>query len=285
MAADLPVAAGTGPPDPPLTPARIQAALTTRRFGHPVQTYAAVGSTNDLARAAAQAGAPEGLLVVADVQEAGRGRRGHVWRAPPGGAILASLLLRPRTPLDEGFGATMLLALAVMRAGQAFGVPAALKWPNDVLVGSRKLAGILAEASISAGALEYVVVGFGVNVGFDPAMLGLGASATSLNAELGGAAPDRAAVLARILAEAETRYTAWQAGDYDALWTEWRAALVTLGQAVRIALGAGEVITGTALRVQRDGVLVVETEEGERRVPAGTILSAEDADERNSGSY
>ena len=101
------------------------------------------------------------------------------------------------------------------------------------------------------------------------------------SAELGGAIPDRAVVLARTLAEAEARYAAWQAGDYDTLWTEWRDALVTLGQAVRIALGAGEIITGTALRVQRDGVLVVETKEGERRVPAGTILSAEDADGDN----
>ena len=272
------------PVDAPLSPARIQAALTTRRFGHPIETYGVVSSTNDLARAAAVAGAPEGLLIVADVQEAGRGRRGHTWQAPPGGAILASLLLRPRTPLAEGFGPTMLLALAVMRAAQAFGVPAGLKWPNDVLVGPRKLAGILAEASVQSGRLDYVVVGFGVNVGFDPAALGLGARATSLSAELGGAPLDRAAVLARILAEAEARYAAWQAGGYVALWTEWRDALTTLGQTVRIELGAGEIITGTALRVQMDGVLVVETAEGERRVPAGTILSAEDAEEQGENT-
>lgn len=262
--------------DPPLTPDRIHAALTTHTFGQRIEAYERVSSTNDLARAAAARGAPEGLLVVADVQEAGRGRRGQAWQAPAGGAILASLLLRPQTPLTEAFAPTMLLALAIMRTAQALGVDAGLKWPNDVLVGGRKLAGILAEGTTRAGFLDFVVMGFGVNVGFDPAPLGLGDRATSLQRVLGGPAPDRAAVLGRILLEAEKRYRAWQAGSYPALWAEWQAALLTLGTEVRIEAGEGEIITGPALRVEYDGALVVATGLGERRVVAGTLLSSSD---------
>ena len=266
---------GTPTPDPPLTPERIAAHLTTRIFGHTIETYTVVPSTNDLARAAAVRGAAEGLLVVADMQEAGRGRRGRTWAALPGGAILASLLLRPQTPLTEAFAPTMLLALAIMRAAQALGVPAGLKWPNDVLVRGRKLAGILAEGTTRAGFLDYVVMGFGVNVDVDPGALGLADRATSLRQELGAATPDRAAVLGRILLEAEKRYRSWQAGGYAALWAEWQAALTTLNTDVRIEVGPGEIVTGTALRVEYDGALVVATGIGERRVVAGTLLSPE----------
>lgn len=262
-------------PDSPLTAARISAHRTTHIFGQLIETYARVRSTNDLARAAAEAGVPEGLLVVADEQEAGRGRRGRVWQAPAGGAILASLLLRPQTPLTEGFAPTMLLGLAIMRAAQAWGVPAGLKWPNDVLVGGRKLAGILAEGTTRAGFLDFVVMGFGVNVGFDPVPLGLGDRATSFQRELGGPAPDRAAVLGRILVEAEKRYRTWQAGGYATLWAEWEAALTTLGTLVRVEVGENEIVTGTALRVEYDGALVVATGLGEQRVVAGTLLRSE----------
>jgi BirA family biotin operon repressor/biotin-[acetyl-CoA-carboxylase] ligase len=97
--------------------------------------------------------------------------------------------LRPQTPLTEAFAPTMLLGLAIQRTAQGLGVPAGLKWPNDVLVGGRKLAGILAEGTTRAGFLDYVVMGFGLNVSFDPAALGLGDRATSLQIELGGGGP------------------------------------------------------------------------------------------------
>jgi BirA family biotin operon repressor/biotin-[acetyl-CoA-carboxylase] ligase len=245
-------------------------------FGQAIETYPVVSSTNDRARAAAARGAAEGLLVVADVQEAGRGRRGRVWQAPAGGAVLASLLLRPQTPLTEAFAPTMLLGLAIQRTAQRLGVPAVLKWPNDVLVGGRKLAGILAEGTTRAGFLDYVVMGFGLNVGFDPAALGMGDRATSLQLELDGAAPDRAAVLGRILLEAEKRSRAWQAGGYATLWSEWAAALTTLNTQVWVEVAAGEILTGLARRVEYDGALIVATPEGERRVMAGTILRTED---------
>ena len=246
----------------------------TGRFGRPIIRHAQVGSTNDLAREAARAGAAEGLLILADEQVAGRGQRGRLWLAPPGGAILASLLLRPHTPLVEMFAPTMILGLAVQAAARAWGAPAVLKWPNDVLCRGRKLAGILCEAAVSGGRVEWVVAGFGVNVAFDPAAVGLTDLATSLQVEIPGPPPDREAVLARILAEAEARYDRWQAGDYLAVWTEWQAALVTLGQTVTVDSGDGGIVRGTALRVAPDGALVLATATGEQRVVAG-VLSVE----------
>jgi BirA family transcriptional regulator, biotin operon repressor / biotin---[acetyl-CoA-carboxylase] ligase len=259
-------------PRAPLSGARIAAGLTTRAFGRPVEYHARVGSTNDLARERAGAGAPEGLLVVSDEQTAGRGRRGQRWLAPPGGAILASLLLRPRFATDDAFAPTMILGLAVCVAARAWGAPAVLKWPNDVFCGGRKLAGILCEMAFSGGRAEFVVAGFGVNVGFDPRAVGLDGVATSLSAAIAGAPPGRVAVLDRILGEAETRYGAWQAGGYEALWQEWRDALVTLGAVARVDPGDGAILTGLATRVEHDGALVLDTATGERRVVAGSVL-------------
>ena len=260
--------------DAPLDADRLRPLLTTALFGRVIEAFPTIGSTNDRARVAALAGAPEGLLVMADAQTAGRGRRGRTWLAPPGGAILASVLLRPMAPPAEAFATTMIFALAARAAARAWGVPATLKWPNDVLVGPRKLAGILAEAGTTGERLDYIVVGFGVNVAFDPAALGLEAVATSLAAEGGGAAPDRAAVLACILAEAEARYRIWQAGDDDAVWREWAAALTTPGKPVRVEVAPDQIVSGTALRVERDGALIVRTAEGsETRVVAGTVLA------------
>ncbi|HET7076917.1 MAG TPA: biotin--[acetyl-CoA-carboxylase] ligase [Chloroflexia bacterium] len=255
-----------------LTPEGIAAQLSTRSFGRVLEYLPQTGSTNDVAREQARAGAPEGLLVVTDEQLRGRGRRGRIWTAPPGSAILASVVLRPQTPLAEAFAPTMIFALAVRAAARAWGAPAGLKWPNDVLCRGRKLAGILCEMPLTGGVAEFVVAGFGVNVDLDPESLGPGVVATSLRQEIAGPLPARAAVLARILAEAETRYARWQAGGYAAIWAEWRDALTTLGSYVRIDPGDGALIEGTALQVGPDGTLFVRTAAGEQAVIAGTVL-------------
>ncbi len=255
-----------------LSPESIAARLNTRSFGRVLEYLPQTGSTNDVARERARAGAPEGLLVVADEQLSGRGRRGRTWAAPPGSAILASVVLRPQTPLAEAFAPTMIFALAVQVAARAWGAPAGLKWPNDVLCRGRKLAGILCEMTLTGGVAEFVVAGFGVNVDLEPDALGLGAVATSLRQEIAAPLPTREAVLARILAEAEVRYMRWQAGGYTAIWAEWRDALTTLGSYVRIDPGDGVLIEGTALHVAPDGTLLVRTAAGEQAVIAGTVL-------------
>ena len=255
-----------------LSPESIAARLTTRCFGRALEYLPQTGSTNDVAREQARAGAAEGLLVVTGEQLRGRGRRGRTWVAPPGSAILASVVLRPQTPLAEAFAPTMIFALAVQAAARAWGAPAGLKWPNDVLCRGRKLAGILCEMTLTGGIAEFVVAGFGVNIDLEPDALGLGAVATSLRQEIAGPLPTREEVLVRILAEAEARYTRWQAGAYGAIWAEWRAALTTLGSYVRIDPGDGALIEGTALHVAPDGALIVRTGAGEQAVIAGTVL-------------
>jgi BirA family biotin operon repressor/biotin-[acetyl-CoA-carboxylase] ligase len=229
------------------------------KFGRLCEYYPRIGSTMDRARELALAGAAEGALVLADEQVRGRGQRGREWVAPPGSAILASLLLRPHCPAEEMFAPTMILGCAIRAAVRAWGAPAVLKWPNDVLCRGRKLAGILCEMSLGAAGPDFLIAGFGVNIDLDPAVLRLETEATSLRWEITGPLPDRAVLLDQILVEAEMRYERWQAGNYMAIWEEWRAVLATLGRRVRIDLGAGALLEGEAVRVERAGGLIVVT--------------------------
>jgi BirA family biotin operon repressor/biotin-[acetyl-CoA-carboxylase] ligase len=239
-------------------------------------------STNADALALARSGDPEGIVVVADHQTAGRGRRGRSWSAPPGASLLWSVLLRPPAAVMEA--TTMAVAVAVAEAvEEVAGVAAGLKWPNDlVLRGTdggpdRKLGGILAEADWPAGsdvAAGYrrpsprqrvvVVVGVGLNVNW-PADLPdeLADSATALN-HVTGRPVDREDLLVAILRRLDRHYGALVAGDRAAVFDAWRARSATLGRRVRVDLGPDDV-EGTAVDVTDDGHLVVETDEGSRR--------------------
>jgi BirA family biotin operon repressor/biotin-[acetyl-CoA-carboxylase] ligase len=193
-------------PDPRLTD-RFATALPGGRLAGPVLAFASVGSTQAVARQLAAAGTPEGTLVVADHQAAGRGQRGRAWLAPPGTGLLFSLVLRPPLPPARWPELTMTAAAAVAAAVGDAGAPAAhVKWPNDVLVGERKLAGVLAEGVV--GSDSFVVLGIGVNVGQQPHDWPheLAGRAVSL-AEL-GVPVDRAVVLAAVLGRLAAAYDA-----------------------------------------------------------------------------
>ena len=173
----------------------------------PVEWHEVVVSTNDVARERARAGGPEWTVVLADRQTGGRGRQGRSWASPPGGLYL-SLVLRPRT--DAVALLPLAAGVAVAEVATEHGVRAELKWPNDVLVHGRKLAGILAEASSSTGGVEWVVLGIGMNVTLDVTTLGPPATdvATSFQLET-GTAPGIEEVAAGVL----SRLSVW----YDAL--------------------------------------------------------------------
>jgi len=259
-----------------LNPSQIQTALTTQVFGRNLVILPRTGSTNDVAKGLAAQGAPEGAVVVADEQTAGRGRMGRRWSAPPGACLLCSILFRPDLPVTQAQRLTMLCAVAMADAVvQVTGLQAALKWPNDLIVRSpnwEKLAGLLAETGVRGEQLEFVVVGIGVNVNVGvEALPSLAPGAASILAQT-GRETDRAALLTALLAGVEARYARLQAGEDPRL--EWSARLATLGQVVEAATSDG-VLTGVAESVDRDGALLLRTPDGRlHRLVAGDVTLA-----------
>lgn len=234
-------------------------------------------STNRVVLDLARAGAPEGVVVVADHQTAGRGRLGRVWQAPPGASLLVTVLLRPNLPAPDAHLVTIAAALAAADACAAVaGVRPSLKWPNDLVVErdgrTRKLAGILAESVVSGGRIDAVALGMGLNVQW-PAELpdDLADIATALNHEAGHDI-GRDDVLAAWLEALGARYgRLGSTGGAEALLAAYRAACVTLGREVRVEL-AFETLLGVAADVTREGHLVVDTDGGRRVVTAGDVV-------------
>ncbi len=241
----------------------------TMRFMKIVRRNSVV-STMDECRALFAAGAGEITVVTAEEQTGGRGRVGRAWYSPPGGAIYVSILLTPRIAPRSANQLTMLGALAVLDAVEPelpFGVSAGIKWPNDVLIDGRKLAGVLVETALLGDAIEYCVIGIGVNVDADfaNAPVEVRERATSLRG-VGVRAPDRERILVRLLASVERRYAELQTRPpFD----EYRSRLLTLG--TQVTVSGAEQIHGLALRIEDDGALVLQTIDGERRVRFGDL--------------
>lgn len=211
------------------------------RLGRPLYYYAEVASSNDTLKEKAAAGAPEGCVVVAGAQTAGRGRRGRKWLSLPGQGAYFSLLLRPRWPASEAPFISFFAAVAVARALEHLRIGAVnLKWPNDVLVKGKKIGGVLIEPRVSAGRLEFVVVGIGVNIlhrAEDLAALG---GATSCYLE--GLNVDGEDVIARIIAEFDLCYYLIQRGDKEAIVREWSQRSVGRGAADHLPAASADKI-------------------------------------------
>ncbi|MGI8662376.1 MAG: biotin--[acetyl-CoA-carboxylase] ligase [Acidimicrobiales bacterium] len=258
-----------------------RAALAPTRFGD-VRWVAETGSTNADAMALARAGAPEGVVVVADHQTAGRGRQGREWTAPPGSSLLATILLRP--PVAVAGLVTMAVALAGADAvTDVAGFAPRLKWPNDLVWpgdgsgADRKLAGVLAEAdwparvaaaggatSGAADAQVVVAVGIGLNVNWPAALPDELTDVAIACNHVAGRSVERQAILVALLQHLEAGYRdllADHAGE--GLLVRWRDRSSTLGRRVRVELGDRELV-GTAVDVTREGHLLLETTRGER---------------------
>jgi BirA family biotin operon repressor/biotin-[acetyl-CoA-carboxylase] ligase len=264
----------------PLSAAALSAALTgPGRLWRDVTVRAETGSTNSDLLAAARDGAPEGTVLAAEVQTAGRGRLDRRWICPPRAALSFSVLLRPDGVPAAARGWIPLLAGVAVAAGlraQA-GLDARLKWPNDVLVGGAKIAGILAEQAGDA-----IVLGIGINVTTRRDELPV-PHATSV--VLAGAAPDREQLLVAVLGELETWYRRWVAavaagpavlagpgGDPAGLRAEYLRLSATVGQQVRVSMPGGKLVTGRAGDVDATGRLVVGTASGPVAVSAGDVV-------------
>jgi BirA family biotin operon repressor/biotin-[acetyl-CoA-carboxylase] ligase len=249
------------------------------RWGLPaVHLFERAGSTNDVARALAESGAPAGTTVIAEEQVAGRGRGGKGWQSPPGVGVWLSMVLRPRTLAAPGL-LPILVGLAAAEALDPFASPAtvSIKWPNDLQLAGRKLAGILCEGSWDAGLPGFVVAGIGINVlhslGDFPSELG--GAATSLRIASGWM-PPRAEVAAAV-ARAIFRRVAEPPGELGgALLDALRARDALLGRRIRVT--GSDTLTGTAMGITPAGALLVRTEAGAlKTVRSGTVRLAETA--------
>jgi BirA family biotin operon repressor/biotin-[acetyl-CoA-carboxylase] ligase len=241
----------------------------------PLDVVASTGSTNADLLAAAAAGAPEGRVLAAEEQTAGRGRLGRAWASVPGGSLTFSVLLRPAAvPLARRGWLTLLTGVAVAAAVRAVaGLEATLKWPNDVLLTDGKLAGILAEQTPDAAA---VIIGTGLNITTPAGAVARGGlPAASLAAA--GAAVARDELLLTILDELERWYAAFRADpdpQRSGLLAAYRAVSATLGQVVRVELPGGRMLTGTASDLDPEGRLLVAERPGAPAVPvsAGDVV-------------
>jgi BirA family transcriptional regulator, biotin operon repressor / biotin---[acetyl-CoA-carboxylase] ligase len=252
-----------------------RSAASRGEFGAPVVFLSETGSTNDVALAMAERGAPEGAMAIALAQTAGRGRLGREWYSPPGAGLYVSLVCR----------STRALPLLTLAGGVAVadgircatGLPVFIKWPNDVVVldetvpgRRRKLAGVLAEGSSGAQGLHYVVLGFGINLRPAAYPSGLASRATSIETELGRPV-DRGRVLADVLSMLNRHVTALADGSAAGLLERWRALAPTAVGARVEWTENGATRSGTTSGIDDDGALLVRTPDRVERIRSGEV--------------
>jgi len=243
--------------------AEVTPLLTTRSIGRRIDYHAAVDSTNRLAGDRARQGAAEGTVVVADEQSAGRGRMGRRWESPPGENLYFSVLLTPDVEPARVPQLALIAAVAVHEGLAACcpDIPAQIKWPNDILVGGRKVAGILCEASTEADRVHRVVLGIGVNVNGVGVPDALQATATTLRLA-GGRETSRPALLAAILNRLEARYDGWLLdGSLRGVLEAFERHSALNGRPVAAENRTG-VVRGVARGITPAGELIIETKDG-----------------------
>jgi BirA family biotin operon repressor/biotin-[acetyl-CoA-carboxylase] ligase len=249
--------------------------LQTRFLGTPLHFFTTIDSTNTYAARLARDGAPEGTAVIADSQSGGKGRLGRSWISPPGVNLYLSAILRPAVPAATVPQLNLLAAVAVADTiVQVCGLTPAIKWPNDVLVGGKKVCGILAEMQTETGVLRSVVLGIGVNLNAPlsafPEELRDKASSLLLS---GGQLVDRPVFAAALLTHLEKLYVLWLEEGFLALRPAWEHhAAWMLGTQIIVAAPEGTV-AGTVLGLDSDGALLLQ--EGNsgtsRRLLAGDV--------------
>lgn len=241
-----------------LVASAIRQGLYTHVVGRRILYYRELTSTMDAASRLADEGADEGAVVIAEMQSAGRGRQGRSWVSRPGNLLL-SVLFRPG--MEQLPFISMIGGLAVARAvRKTTGLSPAIKWPNDVLLGGRKAAGILAESAIVGDSVCYAVLGLGINVALDPSESEeISAIATSVDAAA-GAPIERESLLRQLLLDLDDLYL--RLGRNESPLAEWTGLLETIGQPV-VATFAGETLSGVAEAVDETGNLLLRQDDGQ----------------------
>ena len=239
----------------------LERALAEAGLTAPVRADEVTGSTNATALELAEGGCPEWTLVSAAHQSAGRGRLGRTWQDGPGEALLCSFVLRPALPPTSAGLLTVLAGACLAEAARSLGVSAGCKWPNDLMTPAGKAGGILAETVVAGQAIRHVVIGTGVNLGEPPAVPGASALPGVTAAPL----------LRRYLAAFARRYTPNEPGFAAGVLGAARAVSWTLGRQVEAARAGGDAVAGTAIDLDAEGGLVVDTVRGPITLAFGEV--------------
>jgi BirA family biotin operon repressor/biotin-[acetyl-CoA-carboxylase] ligase len=248
-----------------LLPYEIQEDLSTSYIGREIHYYPEVDSTNEVAKRLAQEGVPEGTIVIAESQRRGRGRRGKKWLSPSGG-VWMTIILRPDIPPSKAPQLTLVTGVAVAETlDQECRLDVGIKWPNDILIGEKKVCGILTEASANPQGLEYVVVGIGIDLNVDvnnfPPELREGATSLKheLEKEISGAK-----LVQQFLSNFEKLYNDFKTGKFPEILNQWRRLSKTIGTSVEVHK-KGRIVRGEAVGINKEGVLILETDDGSLR--------------------
>ena len=255
-----------------MTEAEIKSLMHTEWVAKEVLYFDTIDSTNTKAQELAEKGYPSGTLVVADKQESGKGRRGRSWVSPSGTGIFMTLMIKPDINPNNASMLTLVAALAVAKAiTSVTGEEALIKWPNDIVVNSKKVCGILTEMNAQFDYINHIVVGIGINVHNESFPEEISQMASSLMIEAGGKRFNRAQIIAETMSYFEQYYdTFLKTQDLSALVREYDELLVNMNKAVRV-LDPKEPFDGKAMGITPKGELIVDTWESRKLVSSGEV--------------
>lgn len=248
-----------------LLPYEIKKNLHTEYMGKNIHFFKEVDSTNDVARELANEGAEEGTVIIAESQRSGKGRRGKRWISPSGG-VWMTIILRPDIEPPKAPQLTLVTGVAVAETlNRECGLDVGIKWPNDILIGDKKVCGILTEVKADVGNVDYVLVGIGIDLNVDLSIFPpeLRGGATSLKAELDQEIMG-AELVATFLKNFETHYGEFKEGKFREILNKWRKLSKTIGNYVVVHKRGGSVY-GEAVGVNKDGKLILELDDGSLR--------------------
>lgn len=255
-----------------MTEAEIKSLMHTEWVAKEVLYFDIIDSTNTKAQELAEKGYPSGTLVVADKQESGKGRRGRSWVSPSGTGIFMTLMIKPDINPNNASMLTLVAALAVAKAiTSVTGEEAMIKWPNDIVVNSKKVCGILTEMNAQFDYINHIVVGIGINVHNESFPEEISQMASSLMIEAGGKRFHRAQIIAETMSYFEQYYdTFLKTQDLSALVREYDELLVNRNKSVRV-LDPKEPFDGKAMGITPKGELIVDTWESRKLVSSGEV--------------
>jgi len=255
----------------PFNGVELQSLLAGRLLGSQVHFFDSLDSTNAKAFELARNGAPEGAVVIAETQTKGKGRIGRKWESPAGMNLYLSIILRPKVAPQGAQGLTFVAAVAAAEAVLANGVKPAVKWPNDILIGGRKTAGILLEMDSEPDRVHFVIAGIGVNLNIkqDSFPEYISQTATSLIEETGSPV-DRAVFTANLLASMERWYGVYLSEGFVPVLAAWKGYFASAGRPVKVTF-FDKTVTGVCAGVDEDGALLLERDGRIERVLSGDV--------------